>query len=80
MIPVSVLILTKNEANNIERCMASVSWSDDVVVFDSFSDDQTVELALKMGARAEQRVFDNYANQRNAALALEYRSGRKLRP
>lgn len=69
----SVLILTKNEAVNIERCLASVGWSDDVVVFDSFSDDQTVEIAKSMGARVEQRPFDHYAAQRNAALALDYK-------
>ncbi|WP_372846862.1 glycosyltransferase family 2 protein [Pontiella sp.] len=69
---VSVLILTKNEEETIERCIESVSWSDDIVVFDSFSEDRTVELARRCGVRVEMRVFDNYANQRNAALALDY--------
>jgi len=73
MVPVSILILTKNEEINIERCIRSVAWSDDIVVFDSYSDDRTVQLAEEMGAQIEQRVFDNYASQRNAALALEYR-------
>ena len=71
---ISILILTKNEEINIERCIESVSWSDDIVVFDSFSDDRTVELAEKLGARVIQRKFDNYANQRNVALALEYKN------
>ncbi len=70
---VSILILTKNEEVNIERCIQSVLWSDDIVVFDSFSVDRTVELAKAMGARVEQRRFDNYASQRNTALALEYK-------
>lgn len=73
MVPVSVLILTKNEEVNIQRCLQSVAWADDVVVFDSFSEDRTVELARQMGARVEQRAFDNYAAQRNAALSLEYK-------
>jgi glycosyltransferase involved in cell wall biosynthesis len=71
---VSILILTKNEEVNIEACVQSVAWSNDIVVFDSFSDDRTVELAEKAGARVEQRRFDHYAAQRNAALALEFRN------
>ena len=35
--PVSVLILTKNEEVNIRACLESVSFSDDIVVYDSFS-------------------------------------------
>ncbi len=73
MVPVSILILTKNEEVNIERCIRSVSWSDDVVVFDSFSEDHTVERAVALGARVERRIFDNYASQRNAAMALDFK-------
>lgn len=62
---VSILILTKNEESNIERCIQSVSWSDDIVVFDSFSDDRTVELAEKLGARVIQRKFDNWSAHQN---------------
>jgi glycosyltransferase involved in cell wall biosynthesis len=45
-----------------------VQWSDDVVVFDSYSCDQTTQIATRSGARVRQRAFDNYAAQRNAAL------------
>ena len=62
---VSILILTKNEEINIERCIQSVSWSDDIVVFDSFSDDHTVEIAEKLGARVIQRKFDNWSAHQN---------------
>ncbi len=62
---VSILILTKNEESNIERCIQSVSWSDEIVVFDSFSDDRTVELAEKLGARVIQRRFDNWSAHQN---------------
>jgi len=65
---VSVLILTLNEEINLSGCLESVSWADDIVVFDSFSTDRTCEIAEKAGARVIQRKFDNYANQRNAAL------------
>ncbi len=65
---ISVLILTLNEEVNLPGCLESVSWSDDVVVFDSYSSDHTVALAEAAGARVVRRVFDNYAGQRNAAL------------
>ena len=64
----SVLILTLNEEINLPACLESVKWSDDVVVFDSFSTDRTVEIAEAAGARVVQRKFDNYSNQRNASL------------
>ncbi|HEX4644535.1 MAG TPA: glycosyltransferase family 2 protein [Verrucomicrobiae bacterium] len=65
---ISVLILTKNEEQDLPACLDSVSWSGDVHVFDSNSTDRTVEIAQKSGARVTQREFDNYASQRNAAL------------
>jgi glycosyltransferase involved in cell wall biosynthesis len=48
---ISVVVLTHNEAINIERCLASVAWSDDVLVVDSGSTDGTQAMAQKMGAR-----------------------------
>ena len=65
---VSVLILTLNEEQDLPGALASVSWSDDVHVFDSFSTDATVSIAEGLGAKVSQRVFDNYAAHRNAAL------------
>lgn len=65
---ISVLILTKNEEQDLPGCLESVSWSDDIHVFDSFSADRTVEIARSFGAHVVQRPFDTYAAQRNAAL------------
>jgi glycosyltransferase involved in cell wall biosynthesis len=65
---ISVLILTRNEERDLPGCLQSVSWSDDVHVFDSFSTDGTVATAAVGGARVTQRAFDGYASQRNAAL------------
>ncbi len=71
---VSVLILTLNEEVNLPGCLESVAWSDDIVVFDSYSSDRTVEIARAAGARVVQRTFDDYAGQRNAALTeVKYR-------
>jgi len=65
---ISVLILTRNEEANLPSCLASVSWSDDVVVLDSLSTDRTCDIAEELGARIVQRTFDNFGNQRNYAL------------
>ncbi|MER3514707.1 MAG: hypothetical protein C4310_10255, partial [Chloroflexota bacterium] len=45
------VILTYNEAAHIAACIDSLRWADEVVVFDSFSTDGTVELARQAGAR-----------------------------
>lgn len=66
---VSILILTLNEEINLPACIDSCGWSDDIVVFDSMSKDRTLQVAQEKGARIFQRQFDNYAAQRNAALA-----------
>ena len=73
---ISVLILTRDEEVNIGACLASVSWSDDVVVLDSHSVDRTVAVATDCGARIYEREFDNYAGQRNFGLNdIAYKHG-----
>lgn len=64
----SVAILTRNEEQDIAACIASVAFCDDVLVFDSFSTDATVERALAAGARVLQHAFVDYARQRMACL------------
>ena len=64
---VSILILTLNEERNLPACLQAIGWCDDIVVYDSFSSDRTVEIAKASGARVVQRRFDNYGNQREAA-------------
>lgn len=66
---ISILILTKNEEQDLPGCLASVTWSDDIHVFDSFSDDQTVAIAKNAGAIITQRVFDNWSAHQNWGLA-----------
>lgn len=65
---ISVVILTKDEAVDIEGCIRSVGFSDDVHVFDSLSTDGTQAIARSLGATVHERAFDNYAAQRNASL------------
>jgi len=66
---ISAGIITKNEENNIERCLSSVKFCDEIVIIDDFSTDKTVEMAKKLGASIIQRKLDgNFANQRNFCL------------
>lgn len=71
---VSVLILTLNEEINLEACLEALSWSDDIVVYDSLSTDRTVQIAEGRGARVVRRAFDNWSTHQNWAVAnIEFR-------
>lgn len=60
----SVLILTKNEEKNIARAIESVKpIADEIIVLDSGSTDNTVEIAKSLGAKVFFRKFDNYPSQ-----------------
>jgi len=65
---VSILILTYNEEANLPRCLAALTWCDDIIVIDSGSQDRTVEIAKAAGARVLHRPFDDFARQRNFGL------------
>ena len=68
MTRLAAVILTYNEAQHIRDCIDSVQFADWVLVFDSFSSDDTVKLARERGAEVVQHAFADYASQRNAAL------------
>ncbi len=61
---ITPLILTYNEAPNIARALGSLGWATDIVVVDSFSDDETLEIAASFPrVRVFQRTFDCHRNQ-----------------
>ena|SRR5882724_4377628 len=67
---ISVIVITKDEEANIERCLSSVSWADEIVVVDSQSSDRTVEIARAYGARViETTNWPGFGPQKNRALA-----------
>jgi glycosyltransferase involved in cell wall biosynthesis len=71
---VSVLLLTLNEEINISECLSSVSWSDDVVVLDSCSNDRTPDIARASNAKVIQRPFDDWSSHQNWAMSnIEFR-------
>lgn len=67
-IPVSVMVLTLNEAVNIAACLDSVSGFDDVIVLDSGSRDGTQDIARGQGAGVVERPFDDWASHQNWAM------------
>jgi glycosyltransferase involved in cell wall biosynthesis len=64
----TAIILAYNESRHIEACMASLRFADHILVFDSGSTDGTPDLARAAGAEVRARPFQNYPDQRNAAL------------
>lgn len=68
-IPVSVIVTTKNEARNIERCLRALSGFAEVIVVDSHSADETAALAQRMGARVVAYEWDGrYPKKRQWCL------------
>jgi glycosyltransferase involved in cell wall biosynthesis len=66
---ISVLVLTKNEEQDLPGCLESVRWSDDLHVYDSHSTDGTLDIARAAGAQITQRHLDNWSAHQNWGLA-----------
>jgi len=69
-VPVSVVVLTRDEEVNIARCLASVAWAGQVVVVDSGSTDGTVAAARSLGADVVEQAWLGFSAQREFALRL----------
>ena len=65
----SVIIITKNEAENIRACLESVQWADEIIVVDSGSVDATVEICRELGAQVHQHDWPGFGMQKNRALS-----------
>ena len=66
---VSVAVIALNEGKNIEACLESVRWADEIVVVDSGSTDATVEKARRFTGKIDRVPFRDFASQKNEALA-----------
>jgi glycosyltransferase involved in cell wall biosynthesis len=68
-VPVSVILISLNEAHNMEEVLQNLSgWASEVFLVDSCSSDATVDIALKYGVHVVQRYFDGFGSQWNFAL------------
>src|SRR5262252_6699414 len=66
--PVTAMVFTLNEEQNLPRCLESLRWCDDVIVIDSFSKDRTEEICRAAGVRFYQHAFEGFGSQRNWAI------------
>jgi len=64
----SVILITKNEADNIRACLESVAWADEIIVIDSGSTDDTVAIAKELGAQVHVQDWPGFGVQKNRAL------------
>ena len=64
----SVIIITKNEAEHIGRCLSSVSWADEIIVLDSGSTDATVAICQSYGAQVHVTDWPGFGPQKQRAL------------
>jgi glycosyltransferase involved in cell wall biosynthesis len=69
-VPVTVVVLTRDEEVNIAQCLASVAWADQAVVVDSGSADRTVPIARSLGAEVVEQPWLGFSGQREFALRL----------
>jgi glycosyltransferase involved in cell wall biosynthesis len=73
MTPISIVIITFNEEHNIANCIESIkSIADDILVVDSFSTDNTVSIATKLGARVVSNKFVGHIEQKNFAITQAF--------
>ncbi|AGH95662.1 putative glycosyl transferase [Pseudobdellovibrio exovorus JSS] len=67
-IPITVTLIALNEERNIQRALSSVQWAEDIVVYDSGSTDNTIEIAKKMGARVVQGEWLGFGPSKRMAV------------
>jgi len=66
---ISVVVLVKNQSEQLEQCLSSLTWCDEIIVVDDNSTDSSQSVAQKMGARVFQRgLNNNFSEQRNFGI------------
>lgn len=69
-VPVAIVMISLNEAHNMEAVLQNLAnWAQEVFLVDSYSNDETVDIALSHGVHVVQRRFRGFGDQWNFALA-----------
>lgn len=69
-IPLTVVVLTKNEENNIAECLGSVKgWAEEIIIIDDYSTDKTVKIAENFADKIFTKKMDIEGSHRNWAYA-----------
>ena len=66
----SVIVIVKNEEDNLRRCLNSVQWADEIIVLDSGSSDNSVSVAKEFTKKVYQTDWQGYGIQKQRALEL----------
>ena len=68
-VPLTIVMITLNEAHNLEAVLDNIQgWAEEVFIVDSYSSDETVDIALRRGVHIVQRAFQGFGDQWNFAL------------
>jgi glycosyltransferase involved in cell wall biosynthesis len=70
MPPVSVVVITLNEENNVRAALESAKWADEIVVVDSFSTDATLDICREYTGRIFQEKWRGFSGQKQYAVSL----------
>lgn len=65
----SAIVITKNEEDNIEQCLKSLNFADEIILVDAESNDATVQIAKQLGATTFVRPWPGYGPQKNFGAA-----------
>ncbi len=69
MLPISTIIIARNEAENLKLSLPKLKWCDDIVLVDDNSTDETVKIAESFGCRIFKRSFDGFGTQKQFAVS-----------
>lgn len=68
-IPLSVIIIARNEASNIRQCLESIQWANEIIVLDSGSVDETIDIAKEYTPHVFETDWQGYGVQKQRALS-----------
>ena len=68
-LPLAVIMITLNEAHNLDKVLDNIQgWAEEVFIVDSYSSDDTIDIALRRGVHVVQRAFQGFGDQWNFSL------------
>ncbi len=67
---ISAVIIVFNEEANLNGCLESINWVDEIVVVDSYSTDKTIEIAKRFTDKIFQKKWEGFAKQRKYSIEV----------